>query len=100
MKNQDTFEKEQKQKVRRDLLKQISVQESTGLWSNNIPVYKEHIVNRIKNWLNNDGNEIARQARREGWLSVTKNIGYENFTIPDKPTESLVGYLNLVLMKQ
>lgn len=100
MKSQSDYEEIQKQKTKLTLLKTIFIKESTGHWSNNIPVYKEHIINRIKEWLNGAGNDTAKQARKEGWLSITNGVGYEDFTIPDRPFESLVGYLNIVLQRQ
>lgn len=88
------------EKIKEELLKKISVKDVSGQWHNNIPTYREHIVNRIKDWLNAEGNKIAIEARQQGWLSLTGKVSYENYIIPCKDCESLVGYLHFVLKKQ
>lgn len=92
--------KEEKLKKRREFLTEISFKDEYGQWHNKVPFYKEHIVTRIKEYLNNAGNELGRQAKNEGWLSMNDKVGYSNYTIPDRACENLVGYLNIVLLRQ
>ncbi len=100
IKIQSDWDKIQRQKTGLELKETISFQDKTGRWHNNIPTYKEHIVNKIRDWCNESGNEIAKKARDGGWFSITNTIGYNNYTIPDRPNKSLVGYLNYALQKQ
>jgi len=88
------------QQLRNELLTEVSFKDDQGQWHNKVPLYKEHIVNRIKDYLNTSGNDIAKKAKKEGWLSMNGKVGYSNYTIPDRACENLVGYLNLVLKRQ
>lgn len=92
--------KEQKQKMKGELLTEISFKDEYGKWHNKVPLYREHIVTRIKEYLNSSGNELGKQAKDEGWLSINGKVGYSNYTIPDRACENLVGYLDLVLLRQ
>ena len=96
--NQERYEKQRTEEVSKQLLTTSNIKDDYGQWHNYIPEYKQRIVAKIKDWT--DSEEISKQAKKEGWFSLTGKVGYSNYTIPDRPCESLVGYLNIVLLRQ
>lgn len=96
---QNQYEKDLKTKEK--LLELHSHKDQYGQWYNNVPLYRKHIIIKIRDWIiDGGGKQTAKEAQAQGWYSLNNRIGYSNYIIPDCPCESLVGYLNIVLLKQ
>lgn len=84
-----------------ELTKEKAIKNPHGKIIGYYPVYRKIIADMIRIWVLVDGQEIAEKAHKEGWLGMCgKKVHYSNYRIPDRPDESLIGYLNFMLQAQ
>ena len=89
----------QQKNITKESLQGIRRFKIEGQWSKTL-VLQDKIIDLIDDWVNKSGKDFALQAKKEGWFSITGKTSLASKTVPDKPCESLIGYLNAVLARQ